>query len=109
VQQDQDIQASFSGNHIWLFAQNFSLQTVTTTINDALTQAASSSHDALIRIENGAYFEGSGTGVKCDSDFGGTVPVFSGGWATSLTASSKPTVISPKLTISGAVRLRSMR
>lgn len=98
----RSIQASFAANHIWLRKGGLPASTVTTTINDAVSQAVIADDDE-IRIESGAYFEG--VGVTCSGDFGGMIPILSGGWTDESTAGTKRTVIAPKLTISGSCAL----
>jgi sugar lactone lactonase YvrE len=98
INEDKEIEASFAGNHFWLFDSFMSGTTATGTLNAAIVQAASGS-DILIRIESGAYFEG--IGATCSDNFGSEGLTLSGGWFTALARDTKPTVIAPKLTISG--------
>lgn len=95
---NMQIEASFAANHIWLVKNGAPLQTVSTTITAALPQAASGGYDE-IRIESGAYLEW--FGLDCSSNFGAVTPKLSGGWPNAFAQGTKPTVIAPKLTISG--------
>ncbi|MBA4374081.1 MAG: hypothetical protein C0402_14615 [Thermodesulfovibrio sp.] len=96
VMEDKAVQATFAGNHIWLLDSNLTGETITTTINAALTQAALLNYLHL-RIESGGYFEE--TGVSCSSS-GTVVPTLSGGWSDSLNRGTSSTIISPQLIIS---------
>jgi hypothetical protein len=101
VMENKAVQATFAGNHIWLLDGNLSGETVTTTLNAALTQAASLNY-LHVRVESGGYFEEAG--ISCSS-IGTAVPALSGGWTDSLTRGTTPTIISPKLTISDSCTL----
>ncbi|MBA4372886.1 MAG: hypothetical protein C0402_08475 [Thermodesulfovibrio sp.] len=105
LQGDKTINASFAGNsgNIWLFkGPGLPVNSTTTSINGALTLAAADDDDE-IRVHSGAYFEG--FGMTCSGDFGGVIPILSGGWASFLARDTKQTVIAPKFTIIGACSL----
>ncbi|MBA4372884.1 MAG: hypothetical protein C0402_08465 [Thermodesulfovibrio sp.] len=94
------IQATFAPATIWLF-KNQSLQKTDSTMALAFSDTAANNYD-LIKVLSGLYFDLAG--MNC-SDIGNVTPVLSGEWATLDSRGTNPTVIAPKLTISGTCEL----